>query len=482
MKLNSLSLAIAAALSASAGASFALPVSDFQLAAGDTLELFVSGATAQEAGLRSTLSRMCTPGTLDVYQFSNQQAAFCTINKTVVTGITPATITKMVVYKSGVGGSGNGVGPVADSSNLAFISMAALKATPALVTGPSTAIAAVAATAPDTIGIPAYTRTTVDVTATQSVPTEAGFSDVEPKLLGASAAQIAKMNVRAPNQLLMGIPVTTAARDKLQAAQGLVVGSDSEVNMPSLRKDLIASVYTGAVTNWSQLGLTGANALADDTVYLATRVETSGTQKSFNVNITGAACTAGVAAILLNNSVAADCTAAAPTGTVFAGSGSGDVTTCLAGHNTNARGAFGVLSMEFVPGTTAGGDGYRYIKIDGAAPTLTNTVNGLYNHWVEPTFQYAKAPSATPLAGNKKTVADRILTQLATEAVITSLDNAFVQPFGRSGLLAKPSASNPPNAIVPLTTDAAVLTNPTGAFTKSPSGSPINCQPPVLFN
>lgn len=476
MKLKSLSLAVAATLGA--GSAFALPVADYQLVAGDTAELFVSGATAQEAGLRNTLARICTVGSLHVYQFSNQQAAFCTINKAVVTGAIPASVTKMVVYKSGVGGSGNGVGPVADTGSLAFISMAALKATPALVTGPSTTIAAVAATAPDTIGIPAYTRTVVATSATQSVATEAGFSDVEPKLLGASAAQLAKLTVTAPNVLLMGIPVTTAARNALQAAQSLPIGSDAEAAMPTLRKDLIASVYTGAITNWSQLGVT----LPDNNIYLATRVETSGTQKSFNVNITGAACTPAVVPILAGSGTAADCTAAAPGATVVAGSGSGDVTACMAGHNTNGRGAFGVLSMEFVPGTTAGGDGYRYIKIDGFAPTLTNVVNGNYNHWVEPTFQYRKAPGSPVMTGVKKIIADRIVAQMGTEAVITSLDNAFVQPFGRSGLLAKPSGSNLPNVIVPPTTDAAVLANPTNAFTKSPSGAPINCQPPVLFN
>lgn len=477
MKLNSLSLAVAAALSASAGAAFALPVADYQLVAGDTAELFVSGATAQESGLRNTLARMCTVGTLDVYQFSNQQAAFCTINKTVVTG-TPASVTKMVVYKSGIGGSGNGVQPVANSTALAFINMAALKATPALVTGPTTAVAAVAATAPDLIGIPGFNRTTVATSATQNVVSEAGFSDVEPKLLGATTAEATRLAVTAPNVLIFGVPVTTAARNALQAAQGLTSGDESEAQMPSLRKDLIASVYTGNITNWSQLGAT----LADDVIYLATRVETSGTQKSFNVYITGSACSAGVQPILAGTGVAADCTAATPLQTVVAGSGSGNVTACLAGHNTNGRGAFGVLSMEFVPGAPSVENAFRWIKIDGASPSLTNVVNGDYDFWVEPTFQYRNAASGNALAGVKKTIADRIVLQLGTEAVITALDNAFVQTWGRSGLLAKPSGANLPNAIVPPTTAAAVQLNPTNAWSKSPAGAPNNCQVPVLFN
>jgi hypothetical protein len=167
---------------------------------------------------------------------------------------------------------------------------------------------------------------------------------------------------------------------------------------------------------------------------------------------------------------------------VFAGSGSGNVTACMAGHNTAGRGAFGVLSMEFVPGAPGAGTGYRFIKIDGWAPTLVNTVNGRYTFWVEPTFQYRKAPSPSPLAGNKKILADRIVAQLGTEAVISSLNNSFVQTWGASGLLAKPSAANPPLAIVPPVTAAQVAGNPTNAFTRSPGGSPLNCQPPVLWN
>lgn len=477
MKLNILSLAAVAALGVSAGSAFALSPAQYQVTAGDTAELFISGATAQEAGLRNTLARMCTVGSLDVYQFSNQQAAFCTINKTVVTGSIPASVTKMVVYKSGVGGSGNGIGPVADSGALQFISLAALKATPALV-GASSAIAAVAPTAPDTIGIPAYNRVDVSTSATQNVVTEAGFSDVEPKLLGGTSTQISKLKVVAPNVLLIGVPVTIAARNALQQAQSLTVGSDAVGDMPSLRKDLIASVYTGNITSWSQLGAT----LADPTIYLATRVESSGTQKSFNVNITGAACSANVQPVLAGTGTAADCTSATPGATVVAGSGSGDVTACLAGHQANSRGAFGVLSMEFVPAASGSNSGYRYIKIDGFAPTLTNVVNGNYNHWVEPTFQYRKAPGSPVLSGVKQIIADRIVTQLGAEAVITSLDNAFVQPFGRSGLLARPSGSNLPNVITPPTSDAAVAANPTNAFTRSPLGSPVNCQPPVLFN
>lgn len=477
-KLNPVAALIAASLATAVGSAIALPVTDFNSTAGDTAELFVSGATAQENGLRRTVARMCAVGSLDIYRFTNQEAQFCTINKTVVTGL-PASVTKMVVYKSGVGGSGSGVQPVADAANLSFISMAALKATPALVTGPSTNVAAVVPNAPDTIGIPAYTTTQVSTTATQSVPTEAGFSDVEPSLLGASTLQVGRLQVTAPNVLLFGVPMTVAARNALQAAQGLTVNSETESDMPSLRRNLIASVYTGNITNWSQLGAT----LADDTIYLATRVETSGTQKSYNVYVTAAACSAAVQPILAGTGVAADCTTAGtPSQTVVAGSGSQNVTACLEGHNNNSRGAFGTLSMEFVPGAAGAGNGYRYIKVDGFAPTLVNTVNGNYNFWMEPTFQYRKAPAPSPLAGAKKTIADRIATQLGTEAVISSLNNSYVQPFGASGLLAKPSAANPPLVVVPPVSAAQVAGNPTNAFTKSPLGSPNNCQLPVLFN
>jgi len=167
MKLKPLSALIAAAFGGIASTAMALPVAQYQLLAGDTAEIFISGATAQENGLRLTVARMCTAGTMDSYRFANQEAMFCTINKTLVTGI-PASITKMVVYKSGVGGSGNGVQPVADATNLQFISMAALKSTPALVLG-STAVPAVAPTAPDTIGVPAFNNVGVNSTVASAL-------------------------------------------------------------------------------------------------------------------------------------------------------------------------------------------------------------------------------------------------------------------------------------------------------------------------
>jgi len=487
MKLKIISAIVAAAFGGFTGNSFALPVAAYQSTAGDTAELFVSGATAQENGLRLTVSRMCTPGSLDVYRFTNQEAQFCTINKTIVTGL-PASVTKMVVYKSGVGGSGNGVQPVANATTLQFISMAALKANTTLIMA-STAVAAVAPTAPDTIGVPGYNNVAVSPTAIQTLAPDAGFSDVEPALLGASAVELTRLQVAAPNVLIFGVPVTRAARNALQTAQNLPSGSDTEADMPSLGRNLINSVYTGNVTNWSQLGVT----LADDTIYLATRVETSGTQKTFNTLITGSACTASLQPVLAGTGVAADCTAASPGQTIVAGSGSGNVLTCMAGHNNNSRGAFGVLSMEFRDITPANpaalplplpavDNGFRWIKIDGFSPSHVNVVNGNYSFWVEPSFQYRKAPAPVPLTGNKKIIADRIVLQLGTEAVLSQLNNALTQTWGRSGLLAKPSAANPPNVIVPPTTAAAVLANPTNAFTRSPSGSPLNCQPPVLFN
>ena len=494
MKLTSISALVAFSFGGFGITASALPVSDYQLVAGDTAELYISGATAQENGLRNTLARMCVLGSLDIYQAANQQGALCTINKSVVTGAIPASVTKMVVYKSGVGGSGNGVTPVANATPLAFINMALLKASatgaPAvsyLGTGTNViSVSAVAPNAPDTIGVPGYTRTNIVLPSstspafTQNVITEAGFSDVEPSLLGASGVQTARLNIVAPNVLTFGVPVTVTARNALQAAQGLSVASETEANMPSLRLDLIRSMYTGNITNWSQLGAT----VADDTIYLATRVESSGTQRSFNVYVTGSACTPGLQAVVLGNSVAADCGAVTPGGTVFAGSGSGDITACMAGHESRARGAAGVLSMEFVPGTASGGTGYRFIKIDEYSPSSVNVVNGDYDFWVEPTFQYRKVVvNAVPaLSGDKKLIADRVVQQLGTEAVISSLNNSFVQTWGRSGLLAKPSAANPPNAVVPRTNAAAVLANPTNAFTKSPLGQPANCQPGVLYN
>ncbi len=457
MKRTALSAMIGLALGVTASSAFALAPSAYNSTAGDTLDLFISGASAQDAGLIKAYAKsFCTAGSMDVYTFTNQSVTLCTSAVALTGGKT-----KLAIFKSSVGGSGNGIGPVADGTTLTFISMAALKANPALVTS--------TATVASTTGLPAYTTHAVSTTATQTAVPKAGLSDVEPALLGGTPAQVAKLTVQSPNALLMAVPVTKKIRDLLQAKEGLTVGSETEANMPNLTKTQLSGIYTGQITNWSQLGLTVTN----DSIYVARRVNTSGTQKAYDIYFTGAACTSGAAPF-----VAANDGGTCGNDTVNEGSGSGNVTACLTTLDGASKGGVGVLSSEFVPvdpvaGTqVAGNNAYRFVKINGAAPTLLNAVEGKYDLYVETSYQFR-----SNITGNELTVLSAIPGKLGDPTVIDDIDNGLVQFWGRSGLLALPSNGYTPVAASGATISSADITaNPVHTHTKSPFGSPNNCQ------
>ncbi|CAN0510849.1 unnamed protein product, partial [Phaeothamnion confervicola] len=55
------------------------------------------------------------------------------------------------------------------------------------------------------------------------------------------------------NSALHGVAATRGLRDLLQAQQGLTVGSETEANVPNLNSSVIAAIYQGRITDWTQL-------------------------------------------------------------------------------------------------------------------------------------------------------------------------------------------------------------------------------------
>jgi ABC-type phosphate transport system substrate-binding protein len=282
---------------------------------------------------------------------------------------------------------------------------------------------------------------------------------------------------------MFGVPVTLNLRNALQAAQGLAVGSETEANMPSLTKSELRSLYTGYLAEWTQIS--PSLAPADPTVYIARRVSTSGTQKSAEVYWTFQNCNSGVATIPAGSTNTNACSTGPDLAPVFEGSGSGNVLTCMNNHNTGGRYAVGVLSMEFVPNTTTGtsGSGWRWIKVDGVAPTLLNAANGSYDFVFEascnvrPTYLGGR-PANTALFVNTVCGPNAATPgQLGNSDVIQAVNAQFTQTFGDTGLLglvANP-ANTPP---APPLTVAAVADNPVWTFTRSGAGFPNSCQLP----
>ena len=80
------------------------------------LTLLISGATASENGIKSLLVNTLCASDTDTFEGTNQKVVFCTMNSTTVPNLSGSL--KVLIRKSGVGGSGNGVGPVCNGTPL----------------------------------------------------------------------------------------------------------------------------------------------------------------------------------------------------------------------------------------------------------------------------------------------------------------------------------------------------------------------------
>lgn len=489
MNLKKISVAVAAALAgvASSGA-FALSAAQYNSTPGDTLDVFVSGASAQDGALERLFRNTCDAGTLDIFRAgSNQRVLFCRISNAGVPGF-PVAGQKVAIHKTSAGGSGNGVQPVANQTPLSFIDMNAIKSGAITCTGTSS-VAAETVAGTTFAGYTDHTNCGSTNGTRNAVP-DAGISDVEPALVGASAAEISRLNVQSQNAVVFGVPVTEALRNALQQAQGLTVGSENEANMPSLSKAQLASIYNGGITDWSQLVTGNGTDLpsaasvppSDTQVYLCRRVSTSGTQASFETYMLGQRCISGVVGMQSGNDGGV-----VGAGTVNEGSGTGNVISCLNTHDGANRWAVGLFSTENVETNAVAGvnDGnvWRFIKINGAAPSLLNTANGKYDFFMEQSIQWRNAASGNALSGLKLTLMQDVAANAGSPSIIRALNNGFHHTWGDGGVMALITNGHMPTMPAPGTPVAAadVAANPVLTSTKSPQGAPNNCQTPVTF-
>lgn len=444
----------------------------------------ISGASAQDAGLRNVMRRICVPGTMTQYTLSNQNAYLCQPNSSQVSGVTG----NLLVLKSSVGGSGNGVGPVASAAtNLAFINMTTVFANLA-VCGNAVVTNAIAPIAPDTIGLPAFqTRTcSGSITSTGTAP-DAGISDVEPALLGATVAQIAALNAKGTNQLVFGIPVTLAMYRGLQTAQGLGL-DDTAANVPSLSRAQIANIFAGNIVDSSQLSTPNGVALPSNPLVVAQRVSTSGSQAITEVFFLNRRCTpTGVAfadpeiTYTVDATAYAGCRDADPAAPFrAANSGSSQVLQCLLGADKSSRWGIGLLSTESVPSLTSTDGQFRYIRVDGALPSLLDAALGKYTFVAEQSMQW-KTTLTLASAPTKFPVVNYIRTNLGNPTVIKALNGSFSQTYGQAGLLGVPNGVDNLPAELPLTA-ANVTATPVNTWSKSFSTALSNCTFPQIVN
>lgn len=422
--------------------------------------VYFSGATATDNILENVLilqtNGVCQAGTIDIYRGTNQRVIAC---NAAIPGLVGQPI---AFFKESFGGSGNGVNPVANATNLQFLDVD----NPAFSCAAPTTVAA-------TTTLNSYTQRTGCTPNVARVPV-AGIADVEPRLLGASQAQINNLSTQGVLGIVFAPAVSLNLYRALQQAQGLATNDNPE-NIPNLTSPQVRALYNGFYADWSQFDDLGPFLPADTAVYVCRRGDTSGTQASYESFILNQRCVDGVTGFVEASTPACEVpgcnytNAAFGNDQVFAGFSSGDVRLCLDDRNDQGRFAVGVLSTETTYNNTD--RQFRWTRIDGAPPTLEAVANGRYTFFTENTINRRNGA----LTANQTTVVNYISANLGQPTVIAGVNAPFqANPHGDGGVIAVPNFGTiVPNASP--VSQADMRTNPVNSQVRNGN----NCTPPI---
>ncbi len=315
-----------------------------------------------------------------------------------------------------------------------------------------------------------------------------GVSDIEPAVFKGPNRVTAfgdikdndldKLTINTQSQQVSGVIVTTELRNTLQLAQGLVVGEEDEANMPSLSTNLVRSLFTGQVNSWFDVvdpsgtdlfTLASENIPVSDTVGLCVRKPGSSARAQFTISFLKTYCS--------DISVYPYMIEGEEWPLLQSNSDSDEMDDCVAdiGGDGELQWAIGYQSTEKNMDLSRN---YRFIKIDGAAPTLQNVANDKYQYWFEQTIQYNKQEyMLADIAAQK--VIDLIIEEAGQPSIISGLNAKYEHPWGQGGYMSKPTdrfGVQPP--AFPFDTSY-----PVNRTTRSPAGFSIDsCRLPVHVN
>ena len=225
--------------------------------------------------------------------------------------------------------------------------------------------------------------------------------------------------------LVNAIVVTKALRDALQRAQGLVVGSELEADVPSLTSAQINGLFTQAIVDWSNFrtgststaltAVPAQNPPAQTKVFVVRRDNGSGNQIGTEGFFTQGAFNWAPATVADTDTGLTT----VPTGPhVFSGSNTRANQDTLKTYNTGNIWAIGLLSTEkpnlnTTTQASARENGYRFVAVNGATPSLVNVVKGRYPIYNTTAVVYNTNYLKTRPAG----------TQYLTAAITRGLNN-----------------------------------------------------------
>jgi hypothetical protein len=317
--------------------------------------------------------------------------------------------------------------------------------------------------------------------------------------------------------------------------------ADSVDCMPDLNRNTIAALFAayptpvsplkanvsapalgaGKINQWSQFKVgtsdlyshvSAANKPGAAKVHICSRTIGSGSKAQFGIKFLGNVCNTNGSKVVQH----ADHSAIAEPGQsnyvagpianpenllrpmVHAMASGGDMTECLNELDSGAANTSG----NFAPGTAYGAAGatairwavgyqsldqnanlannFRFVKVDGVAPTLANVANGTYPDWVEGTFQY----NVTTLSNaSLKAMVLELISSFGTPSVLSYINTSVgTHTFGTSGFLAVPNTTHAASATGLVNLSAPV--NPLShAIFPGTSGSATNdCRSPIIYS
>ncbi len=319
----------------------------------------------------------------------------------------------------------------------------------------------------------------------------------------------AKFTILPTGGLVYGVAVTLDLYKVLQAAQkragslpeSAVIGNYSETDMPNLNRNILASLLTGKIGAWDQVkivdktdgdsvkSLLDSAILADAGVAAPYKESTTGsnlTPVALALRNNGAATSVIAYSVFLNypgtknafapaaktadNAVDEDASLPivkepiiiSDTGTLLKDWQNG--TNVLSFNNVvdglgfAKRWGIAINTADknnSVTATGAGGDPWRYIRIDGYAPTLENVAAGVYSYWAEGVVLY-RASKADPQWAFKTKLMKSLADSLGSPAIAGTVNTT--QAWGKTGTFATTADPrgfaaaipfNPSNPVVP---------------------------------
>ena len=310
--------------------------------------------------------------------------------------------------------------------------------------------------------------------------------------------------------LIFGPIVTTGLRDELRDDQMAAVpsllpgcvlpgGAETVACMPSIPSAVVRSITVGKYNNWSDVSVYGqtvnvpSNFIAADpkagNIHLCRRVQGSGTHAEYLIHYHRTNCYVDAQAILNQPGAGAAGLFGGPL--VYENSSSGTLGSCLDALDTGGGLTSAKITPDIAVGVQSFGFGYqsteknmalaknfRYVKVDGIAPTLANAVKGDYRQIYYSGFQNRiNTVDGSPRyrLGTLRTVAvDAAKVQALfdktiniSSSIVNVLNTAFVHGWGAAGFLV-PDA-NAPTDYIP--------GDPRTPWTRENSSKADSCQP-----